>query len=139
MNSNAAIEHEFVELIPAELAPDVLYISIPYATAAHNCACGCGQKVVTPISRRGWSLGFDGETVSLHPSIGNYGLPCQSHYFIRRDRVGRAAISPAQKWMRIVDATDCYRRSGLTMNKLAGRHGVSMHSLTGFSGGVRDG
>jgi hypothetical protein len=87
MKPNSRISHEFVEFIPEHLAPNVLYVSIPYATAAHNCFCGCGCKVVTPISRQGWSVGFDGESVTLHPSVGNYELPCQSHYFIRNDQV----------------------------------------------------
>ncbi|WP_074129924.1 DUF6527 family protein [Bradyrhizobium sp. NAS96.2] len=87
MRSSISISHEFVDFIPDELADRVIYVSIPYATAAHRCFCGCGSKVVTPISRQGWSVTFDGETVSLHPSIGNYGLQCQSHYFVRNDRV----------------------------------------------------
>lgn len=30
---------------------------------------------------------YDGETVSLHPSIGNWQLKCRSHYVIDRGRV----------------------------------------------------
>ena len=67
-----SIDHEFVEFIPSELQEAVLYVSIPYATAVHQCACGCGNKVVTPISPVDWQLLFDGETVSLTPSIGNW-------------------------------------------------------------------
>ena len=81
------IRHEFVEFIPKERQEGVLYVSIPYATAVHNCFCGCGLKVVTPISRVGWTLTFDGETVSLHPSVGSWSFPCRSHYFVRRDVV----------------------------------------------------
>ena len=62
-------------------------MSIPYATAVHSCFCGCGLKVVTPISPVGWQLTFDGETVTLFPSIGSWSFPCRSHYFIRRDTV----------------------------------------------------
>jgi hypothetical protein len=32
-------------------------------------------------------LFFDGETVSLSPSIGNFEFSCQSHYFIRKNLV----------------------------------------------------
>jgi Family of unknown function (DUF6527) len=74
---------EFVEFIPTELRPGVLYISVPYSTASHLCACGCGHKVVTPIRPTDWSLTWDGESASLYPSIGNWGLPCRSHYWIR--------------------------------------------------------
>jgi uncharacterized protein DUF6527 len=73
---------EFVEFIPTELQPGVLYISIPYSTASHLCACGCGQKVVTPIRPTDWSLTWDGESASLSPSIGNWGFACRSHYWI---------------------------------------------------------
>ena len=75
--------HEFTEFIPAQLREGTLYVSIPYATAAHLCACGCGNKVVTPISPADWQLIFDGDSVSLMPSIGNWAFPCQSHYWIR--------------------------------------------------------
>ena len=81
------IKHEFVEFIPKQREEGVLYISIPYATAVHNCFCGCGLKVVTPISPVGWKLIFDGDTVTLSPSIGNSSFPCRSHYFIRRNTV----------------------------------------------------
>ena len=79
------IKHEFVEFIPKERQEGVLYISIPYATAVHNCFCGCGLKVVTPISPLGWQLTFDGETVTLFPSVGSWNFPCRSHYFVRHD------------------------------------------------------
>ena len=82
-----ALAHEFVEFVPNELAQDTLYISIPFATAVHLCACGCGSKVVTPIHPTGWQLLFDGDTVSLQPSIGNWSFRCRSHYWIRNDRV----------------------------------------------------
>lgn len=81
------IEHEFVEFIPDKLVEKRLYISIPYASAAHACFCGCGTKVVTPISPTGWELLFDGDTVSLHPSIGNWSFRCRSHYWVVRNRV----------------------------------------------------
>ena len=43
--------------------------------------------MVTPISPVGWQLTFDGETVTLFPSVGSWNFPCRSHYFIRRDTV----------------------------------------------------
>src|SRR6266566_8599343 len=78
---------EFVELIPDVLKEGVLYISIPYATASHKCACGCGRLVVTPIKPTDWSLTWNGETVTLNPSIGSWNLPCQSHYWIIDNKV----------------------------------------------------
>ena len=56
-----------------------------YATASHLCACGCGEKVVTPISKQAWSLLFNGEGITLSPSIGNYEQACKSHYFIQEN------------------------------------------------------
>lgn len=82
-----ALTHEFVEYIPEVLQPGVLYIAIRFATAVHRCACGCGSEVVTPLSPRDWKLIFDGETVSLDPSIGNWSFRCESHYWIRRNKV----------------------------------------------------
>ena len=81
------IKHEFVEYIPSDLNEGVLYISIPYATAAHKCCCGCGNQVVTPLTPTDWELTYNGDTVSLDPSIGNWNFPCQSHYWIIRDKV----------------------------------------------------
>ena len=81
------ISHEFVEFIPERLAERTLYVSVEYASAAHLCFCGCGSKVVTPIHPTGWELLFDGDTVSLRPSIGNWGFRCRSHYWIVRDLV----------------------------------------------------
>ncbi|GAA1625252.1 hypothetical protein GCM10009679_32870 [Saccharothrix algeriensis] len=72
---------EFVATFPTTLRPGVLYVSGAYSTAAHLCCCGCGHEVITPLSRAQWVLTFDG-TVSLRPSIGNWTLPCRSHYFI---------------------------------------------------------
>jgi Family of unknown function (DUF6527) len=81
------ITHEFVEFVPAELDAGTLYVSIPYATSVHLCACGCGNKVVAPISPAEWQLIYDGDSVSLYPSIGNWEFPCQSHYWIRRNQI----------------------------------------------------
>jgi hypothetical protein len=80
------LEHEFVEFIPDTLAERTLYMSIPFASAAHLCVCGCGTKVVTPISPTGWEMLFDGDTISLRPSIGNWGFRCRSHYWIVRNK-----------------------------------------------------
>lgn len=87
MTKMACFGHDFVQRIPERIERAVLYISIPYATAVHLCACGCGSEVVTPLTPTDWEMTFDGETVSLSPSIGNWSFECQSHYWIRRGRV----------------------------------------------------
>jgi hypothetical protein len=92
MRKNFNIAHEFVDFIPRELKERILYISIEFATATHKCFCGCGTEVVTPISPVGWQLTFDGETVSLAPSVGSWSLQCNSHYWIRRNLVVWAPV-----------------------------------------------
>lgn len=79
--------YEVVEHMPEVIEEGVLYVSLEYLTSVHRCCCGCGERVVTPIGPTDWSLTFHGDTVSLHPSIGNWGLACSSHYVLRRGRV----------------------------------------------------
>lgn len=90
------IAFEFVEHVPENMKDGVLYISTKYATAIHKCCCGCGSEVVTPLSPAQWSLRFDGESVSLDPSIGNWNFPCRSHYWITRNEV-RTALPWSKK------------------------------------------
>lgn len=85
--------HKFVEYIPDEIEEGVIYISIQFCIAIHKCVCGCGNEVATPISRDGWKLSFDGESVSLSPSIGSWNLECKSHYFIINN-----TVRFAKKW-----------------------------------------
>ena len=78
---------EFVEAIPRNLEEVTVYVSMTFAIVAHNCFCGCGHQVVTPLSPVNWKLTFDGEEISLYPSIGNWNLECKSHYWIRNGQV----------------------------------------------------
>ena len=87
MIANARLENRFVQNIPNHIQPGVLYVSMHYGTAVHSCCCGCGEEVVTPLTPTDWLLVFDGEAISLYPSVGNWELPCRSHYVIRRNRV----------------------------------------------------
>lgn len=91
MTREIILTHEFVEYIPDHLKDGVVYVSIAFATAAHKCCCGCGKEVITPLSPTDWKLIFDGKSVSLDPSIGNWGYACKSHYWIKNDRVKWAA------------------------------------------------
>jgi hypothetical protein len=81
------LKYKFVEFIPNDLADDVLYISVNFGSAIHKCCCGCGREVVTPLAPTGWKLTFDGESVTLYPSIGNWSFPCRSHYWIRNGKI----------------------------------------------------
>jgi hypothetical protein len=83
------VSHRFVELMPPRgmLEEGILYISIDYRSIRHKCACGCGNEVSTPLSPKDWQISYNGETVSLHPSVGSWSLPCRSHYIIRNNMV----------------------------------------------------
>jgi hypothetical protein len=87
MRRQRVLRHEFVELIPDELTEGTIYVCIGLATVVHKCCCGCGNEVVTPLSPTDWKLTHDGETITLHPSIGNWSFGCRSHYWIRNNRV----------------------------------------------------
>jgi hypothetical protein len=87
------LQHKFVESVPELMEQGVLYVSIPYCTVMHLCVCGCGNEVVTRISPTDWQLKFDGESISLSPSIGNWSFDCQSHYWIVKNEV-----QFARKW-----------------------------------------
>lgn len=81
------IQHKFVERIPETLVEGIVYVSIPFETVIHKCCCGCGNEVVTPLSPTDWRITFDGDSISLDPSIGNWSFNCKSHYYIRNNRI----------------------------------------------------
>lgn len=107
MSRLAQVEHEFVEFIPSVLKAGIVYVSIPYATVVHLCCCGCGMEVVTPLAPTDWALVYNGDTISLKPSIGNWGLPCRSHYWIVRNKVRWARSWTVEK---IAEGRDRDRR-----------------------------
>ena len=69
-------DFEFVEYMPPELKKGIIYVSMVYATASHLCMCGCGERIVTPFSPTDWKLTFDGDSISIFPSIGDWDLTC---------------------------------------------------------------
>jgi len=114
------MQHEFVKLIPRKLKEGVLYISIDYKTATHQCACGCGSKVVTSITPTGWTLSYNGDNVSLSPSIGSWNLPCKSHYWIKNGQVVWAESWDAEQISLVqnrdrLDRTEYFNKSSITM------------------------
>lgn len=84
---------ELIEFMPSTLEPGVLYVSQKYRTAAHLCACGCGEKIRTQLGPLGWRFTNQRQGPSLYPSIGNWQKPCRSHYFIKS---GLIIWAPAQ-------------------------------------------
>lgn len=83
-------DHEFVDQIPDDLNEGILYVSMRFGTVIHLCACGCGNQTVTPLGTTDYKLIYDGETITLHPSVGNWNFPCRSHYFVCHNRVAWA-------------------------------------------------
>jgi hypothetical protein len=117
------IKHKFVEFIPEKIDDNTLYISIAYSTAVHKCFSGCGNEVVTPLTPTDWRLIFDGETISLEPSIGNWNLPCQSHYWIRESKIIWAKKWP-RKWIeegRLADERARRKHFGWNLDSLLNR------------------
>jgi hypothetical protein len=87
------LEYKFVKSIPEVIENMTLYVSMEYGTAIHKCVCGCGNEVITPFSPTDWELTYNGEAISLSPSIGNWSFKCQSHYWIVENK-----IIHASKW-----------------------------------------
>lgn len=114
MTRQTMLRHEYVEFIPEKLDPGCLYISLRFKTASHLCCCGCGSRVVTPLNPSKWTLTDNGDSVTLHPSIGNWSFPCKSHYVITHGRVlwaetmSRRQITKVQRR----DKVDAERYSG---------------------------
>ena len=113
-----------VRFMPEVFEPGVLYVSEEFGTAIHLCACGCGSKVNTPLGPTDWSFTDTALGPSLYPSIGNWQLPCRSHYWIEEGLVvwsgdwtpaqvtaGRAAErGRAEDYYRTQGRPGCFRR-----------------------------
>jgi len=121
------VSFEFVESVPAQLREDTVYVSIRYATAVHRCFCGCGNEVVTPLSPTDWAVTFDGESISLDPSVGSWSLPCQSHYWIERSTV-KWAPRWSKERIRVARAADSTAKARYYQDAPRGGVGSSKHS-----------
>ena len=73
--------------MPKQLEPGILYLSEEFGIAGHICPCGCGNKVITPLGPTDWLITIRKGKPSLYPSIGNWQLPCKSHYWIERGAI----------------------------------------------------
>lgn len=80
-------EIKSVERIPHSLEEGIIYICLECKVAVHLCACGRKEKTVTPLGDGGWTLNYNENGLSLNPSIGNFNIPCKSHYFITNNKV----------------------------------------------------
>ena len=83
----SSITPQFVDRIPKAMDDRVLYISEKFSTSAHNCCCGCGGKIVLPLKAGRWTLRTRKGKISLSPSVGNWSLACQSHYWIEDNAI----------------------------------------------------
>ena len=85
--NNHNIKLERVLRFPKELIPGILYVSDKFSTSAHLCPCGCGNRIIIPIGAMNWTLKVKRGKPSLYPSLGNWELPCRSHYWIRNGQI----------------------------------------------------
>lgn len=76
-----------VHYMPKDLEPGFLYVSEEFEVAGHLCACGCGNKVITPLGPTDWSFEDSMGGPTLEPSIGSWQLQCKSHYCIIEGKV----------------------------------------------------
>lgn len=98
----------FTAEIPESLEDGILYVSRECCVALHNCACGCGEEVSTPLVPTEYRLTMHGDEASLWPSIGNHDFACASHYIIDRgtiiwaDKMSRTAIEAGRERDRLL-------------------------------------
>ena len=89
-------EMRSVEFMPKDLENGVLYVSQKYRTAAHLCACGCGEKIRTPLGPTEWSVEMGAAGPTLYPSVGSWQRPCRS--LPAADLRGRYFVSANHFW-----------------------------------------
>jgi len=77
----------FVDEMPEVLEDGILYVSQECCVALHNCACGCGEEVSTPLLPTEFTLTMHEGGASVWPSIGNHDFACASHYIIKRGEI----------------------------------------------------
>jgi hypothetical protein len=85
----SSLEHIFVDFFPPyeEMKEGILYVSMIGSMMTHKCCCGCGIEVILKLSPIDWSMSFNGKTITITPSIGNWNFECKSHYWIINSKV----------------------------------------------------
>jgi len=83
------IKPEYYDEIPEDLKNGIIYISEKFKIAIHLCACGCGEKSVTPLGINEWILTKNDNKITLRPSIGNWSgeKPYHAHYFVTSNKI----------------------------------------------------
>lgn len=77
----------YVHYVPPQLEPGILYVSKEFEVAAHLCPCHCNNKIVTPLGKTEWLFQERKGKATLYPSLGNWQLPCRSHYWITGGKI----------------------------------------------------
>lgn len=98
MRKRKRLRPRFVRAIPADgsqIEEGYLYIALQYNTIVHRCPCGCGGLSEIGLAPGLRTIEYDGEKVSLWPSIGARSLKCRSHYWIQKNEVAWAEELPA--------------------------------------------
>ena len=97
MRKRTSLRPRFVRSIPADgrqIEEGYLYIALQYNTIVHRCPCGCGGLSEIGLGPGLRTIEYDGEKVSLWPSIGARALKCRSHYWVRKNEVVWATELP---------------------------------------------
>lgn len=81
------LELIFSKHLPQTIEEGKLYISKEYGISKHLCPCGCKSLIVIPFAENvekdlKWAYTEIDGKVSFKPSMGNWQLPCKSHYYI---------------------------------------------------------
>lgn len=98
----------FLAELPETLEDGILYVSRECCVALHNCACGCGEEVSTPLVPTEFELTMHDDGPSIWPSIGNHDFACASHYIVHRGaivwegKMSRAAIEAGRQRDRLL-------------------------------------
>ena len=77
---------------------------------------------MTPLGPGEWKVTYDGRTVSLAPSIGNWSFPCRSHYWIDEGKV---------RWARVFSETEVAQVRQEARKRRAGYHHGERAELVG--------
>ena len=93
----------FVESIPVDLSDlkeGILLVCMKYSTLVHRCPCGCGGLSEIGLHPATRIMIYDGQNISVEPSIGVNALPCRSHYWIKNNRIvwARALRKGSDRW-----------------------------------------
>ena len=88
VNSTQEMVPKFFDHIPnGKVKEGELWISMKYGIVSLSCPCGCGNATDLPIAPNKWSITFDGDKVSISPSILASYFKCKSHYHITNNQI----------------------------------------------------